>query len=65
MDNVKQEQPCASCESLKQMVRVLSALVDIQELPRGFSYENYKRLLAGKPVRLRKPAVNLKPKRRR
>lgn len=37
------------------MVKVLSALVDIQDLPSGFTLENYKRLLAGKPLRLRRP----------
>jgi hypothetical protein len=46
---------CAGCERLKRMVKVLSALVDIQELPRGFTMENYKRLMAGKRIRLRKP----------
>ncbi len=57
MDSVKQNEPCAACESLKQMVRALSALVDIQELPKGFTVENYNRLLAGKPIRMRRPLV--------
>lgn len=46
---------CAGCERLKQMVRALSALVDMQELPPGFTLENYKRLIKGKNLRLRRP----------
>lgn len=51
------KEPCAGCGRLKRMVKALSALVDIAELPRGFTMENYKRLLAGKPMRLRRPVV--------
>jgi len=58
-------QPCAGCERLKRMVKTLSALVDIQELPAGFTLENYKRLLAGKPLRLRRPVPVVRSKRKR
>jgi hypothetical protein len=65
MENEKQNVPCAGCESLKQMVRALSALVDIQELPRGFTVENYSRLLRGKPVRMARPKKMLVRRRRK
>lgn len=57
METEKQNEPCAGCESLKQMVKALSALVDLQELPRGFTMENYKRLLANKPIRMKRPGL--------
>jgi hypothetical protein len=56
---------CAGCESLKQMVRALSALVDMQELPKGFTIENYNRLLRGKPVRMARPKKVLVKRRRK
>ncbi len=46
---VKQPE-CQSCENLRAMVRTLSALIDIAELPPGFGYENYQNLLAGRPL---------------
>lgn len=47
------------------MVKTLSLLVDIHDLPHGFSIENYKRLLAGKPLRLRKPIPVVRVGKRR
>ena len=44
----------AKVESLTRMVKVLSALVDLQELPQGVTPEDYRRLLRG---------ADIKPKR--
>lgn len=63
MDNAKQQEQCAGCESLKHMVRWLSALVDMQDLPRGFTVENYRRLINGKPLRLKRPKPIAKKRR--
>lgn len=60
MDSVKQSE-CERCKSLEAMVRALSAIIDMEDLPRGISIENYKRLLNGTAIRLRRP----KPIRRK
>ncbi len=46
----------AENHSLRQMVQALSAIIDLQELPAAITLEDYRDLLRGKPLKLRRSA---------